>query len=188
MSSDHASNSHPTPEQLPNDADPEFDSAIEEFVDSARRILERELGDRVQKLSDRLIALEQRLKAADEQIASLREQLRVGAVIRRGESMPVPADETGSAARASEPTRRAPEIPENPTLADVVRFLRQRGFTVQDNRSQGGSLWVLADAAAFEGARNDLAAAGIQSRYFPRGRALKPGPQYEIDPAKVLRT
>jgi hypothetical protein len=177
--------------------DAEFELALQDFAEASIRTLERLLAERLGQLDDRIAVLakraqqlevlEARTKAAEDEAASLRKQLQErGTFVTNNGATTVQAEPV----RRPTPTKteeKRSKLPANPSLRDVVAFLVKQGLNVQDNRRQGGSLWVFADDKQFAETKGALAAAGIGARYFPRGRTLRPGPQYEIDPEKALK-
>ncbi len=187
--------------------DPDFDQALTDFCRISRETLENILRERVAALDKRLADIEEhtrsnealieRATTAEAQITVLRQQLEEAlAKAKRSDQGPhrdpSPSGATPRAVIVAPPPSRRPpvprrEIPANPRLQDVIEFLARRGFVAQNNRAQGGGVWVFANDEEFASVLKELKSAGIGARYHPRGRALKKGPQYEIDPFKVLR-
>jgi hypothetical protein len=188
--------------------DPDFERALDEFTEASRRTLETLIRERIAALDEQIVALAAKAKStaalveratsAEAQIMVLQQQLAdaISRLELRGdESLRTSAEVADGTARADrggrQPARRAresrQEISRNPTLGDVIEFLSRRGFEAQNSRKQGGGVWVFANEEQFAPVLKELKSAGIGTRYFPRGRSLKPGPQYEIDPFKALR-
>lgn len=187
--------------------DPDFDQALDEFARALQQTLETLLRERIAAIDERITgltaiansreALVERATAAEARISKLQHQL-AKALARANQpdgGVPTPTAEPSGAEpepdRSVPPMPRPPakpriRVPMNPTLNDVIAFLVKSGFRPQNNRKVGGGVWVFANQEQFAQVLKELKSAGIGARYFPRGRKLQPGPQYEIDPSKVL--
>lgn len=198
---EHRSNDSPG---HPLGPDPEFERALDEFAEASRQSLESLFRGRMQALEERIAGLASkanstevligRALAAEEQVARLQRELAkakaVGLPATRSvepatQSTSPPIDPISGAGRR---IKAAENLRPNPSLDDVIKFLLHRGFDVDNKRPLGGGLWVYADQDAFETTAKTLQSAGVGVRYHPRGRRLKPDPQFEVDPAKVLET
>lgn len=202
-STDHRSSIEHTTPVVP---DQDFDSALNDFCRISRETLENILRERIAAVDKRLADLEEHMRSnealveratkAEAQITVLQQKLEAAlAEAKKPDQDPhrnlshlgAPS-RTGIVARppSRRPPEPRPEIPANPRLQDVIEFLARRGFRAENNRSQGGGVWVFANDEEFASALKELKSAGIGARYFPRGRKLRAAPQYEIDPFKVL--
>lgn len=200
---DQPSSTKPTSPVVP---DLDFDQALNDFCRISQETVENILRERVAALDKRLADLEEnahshealieRATTAEAQITVLQQQLAEALAKAknsdqappRNPSPPVATPRAGTVARppSRRPPEPRPEIPANPRLKDVIEFLARRGFRAQNNRAQGGGVWVFANDDEFASVLKELKSAGIRARYFPRGRRLQAAPQYEIDPFKVL--
>lgn len=197
---EHAS-SKPPPHPL--GPDPEFEQALDEFSEAAKRTMEALLRERVQALEERIVALAAKMTATEvmrkKQVTDVRTQVErlqteLANALARGTP---PAEPAGTVPVPTPPPHRpgpargardSDKVPPDPTLDDVIKFLKRHGFNVDNKRPLGGGLWVYADSAEFESTKKALQSAGVGVRYHPGGRRLKPDPQFEIDPAKVLKS
>lgn len=188
---------------MPNPLGPnaEFEQALDEFIAASKRTMETLLHERVQALEQRIEALKVKLSATEairNQVTDAKTQVErlqkeLASALARGTP---PAESAGTSRGPTPPPHRpgpgrgardSDKIPSDPTLDDVITFLKRHGFNVDNKRPLGGGLWVYADSAEFEATKKALQSAGVEVRYYPRGRRLKPDPQFEIDPAKVLK-
>ena len=72
------------------------------------------------------------------------------------------------------------------TLAGLITYLNKLGINHDNKRPLGGGLWVYLDRKKFAHVEEHLKIIGIDVKYYPHGRTRKPGPQFEIDPGKIL--
>lgn len=177
--------------------DEDFDQALDEFVELAETTLERILVERLAAIEERLkgIAADRsaaseslltRATSAEAELAVLKSQLAMRKLGEVTNEAPHPTPKSRPRSSRGRTGFRLTGIPENPNLHDVIQFLMRQGFEVDNKRPQGGGLWVYSDKADFAKAASALKAAGIGVRFHPEGRKRRPGPQYEIDPFKVL--
>lgn len=182
--------------------DPEFEQALDAFAEAAKSTLEEMFKGKLKALEERITALSERaanmpalLKratTAEQRVESLERELKAAndAARTRGPQAGTRIDPPATGATPARPKRPEAKprikLPRSPTLSDVIDFLRAQGFPPQNNRPVGGGVWVFADKDQFAEVLVELKSAGIGATYFPRGRRLKPGPQFEIDPTKVL--
>jgi very-short-patch-repair endonuclease len=76
--------------------------------------------------------------------------------------------------------------PRNLSVESLVAYLESFGFSVDNKRPLGGSLWVYLSEERFSEMSEILRANGIVLKFYPHGRTRKPGEQWEIDPGKRL--
>jgi hypothetical protein len=188
--------------QHPLGQDPEFEQALDAFAEAAKSTLEEMFKGKLNALEERITALSERaanmpalLKratTAEQRVESLERELKTANDAARtrgpqaGTRINPPA--TGATpARPKRPEAKPPaRLPSKPTLQDVIAFLGERGFSLENHRPSGGHVWVFSNEEQFASVRMELKSAGIRVIYHPRGRPLKPVPQFQIDPEKGL--
>jgi hypothetical protein len=80
-----------------------------------------------------------------------------------------------------------PPVPAFMSIPALLEYLARLGVQVDNNRAAGGGMWVYRNKAEFGSLADHLQKSGVDVRYYPEGRKLRLGEQYEIDPGKRLR-
>ena len=182
------------PPELGNEFD-EINTAIGELETKFKAMVSELASSQTKILSDRIAILEN-MPRPQQQVASNNNKLLDRIKLLESELKKASASQVSLPKVKSRPIIKNPPVnqPSKPntvlnrptTLAGLIIFLNKHGIKPDNKRPLGGGLWVYKDRKEFSQVEEHLKNIGIGVKYYPNGRTRKPGPQFEIDPGKIL--
>lgn len=182
------------PPELGNEFD-EINTAIGELETKFKAMVSELASSQTKILSDRIAILENMLRP-QQQVASNNNKLLDRIKLLESELKKASASQVSLPKVKSRPIIKNPPVnqPSKPntvlnrptTLAGLIIFLNKHGIKPDNKRPLGGGLWVYKDQKEFSQVEELLKNIGIAVEYHQHGRKRKPGPQFEIDPKKIL--
>ena len=182
------------PPELGNEFD-EINTAIGELETKFKAMVSELASSQTKILSDR-IALLENMPRPQQQAASNNNKLLdriklLESELKKASASQVPLPKVKPTPIIKNPPVNQPSKPNTvfnrpTTLAGLIIFLNKYGIKSDNKRPLGGGLWVYKDRKEFAQVEELLKNIGIAVKYYQHGRKRKPGPQFEIDPGKIL--
>ena len=182
------------PPELGNEFD-EINTAIGELETKFKAMVSELASSQTKILSDRIALLENmprpQLQAASNNNKLLDRIKLLESELKKASASQVPLPKVKPTPIIKNPPVNQPSKPNTvfnrpTTLAGLIIFLNKYGIKSDNKRPLGGGLWVYKDRKEFSQVEEHLKNIGIGVKYYPNGRTRKPGPQFEIDPGKIL--